>query len=141
MAKAKREAAVPAVPEAAPPMGLWVIRINGWHPARKNQLKAGRHWSVGAKLKAADRAMVAAHCRLAGVPEATGKRRVTLLVELAKGQRGGDVDAYWLSLLDALKKCGAIKNDSREWVEIAPVEYRRAPGAKGCVITLEDIGS
>jgi hypothetical protein len=135
---AKREPAIPPVVPEPAILARWTVRIEGWHPARKNQLKAGRHWSIGARLKAADRAMVAIHCRLVGVPKAEGKRRVSLLIGLEKGQRGGDVDAYWLSLLDALKACGAIRNDSREWAEIMPVEYVRVEGAKGCQITLEE---
>lgn len=106
-------------------MAAYVIHIPDWQPATKNKLKAGRHWAVGHRLKKADAAIISAYCRLASIPPATTKRRVRLLVILAPRQRGCDPDAYDLSLLDGLQRCGALKNDNRQWCEKIPTEYAR----------------
>jgi len=111
-----------------------VLYIPDWHPARLNQLLG--HWAVAAGRKARDRETIARHCELCGVTRAMVKRRVTLVIGLAAGQRGGDVDAYWKGLLDSLVQTGAIKNDSPAWVELAPVAYTR--GVMGTTIILED---
>lgn len=99
----------------------WIVRISNWLPARINQWE-GRHWSVKHRLKKADRNMIAACCLGAGVPRATEKRRVTLNLTIGPGDRGGDVDAYWKSVLDALTECGAILGDRCDQVEIAPIQ-------------------
>lgn len=119
-------------------MSTHVLEIDGWHPARKNEWE-GRHWSVKNRIKAADKAVVFAANFNAGIPKATTKRRVRLTITLGPRQRGGDVDAYWKSLLDALKCAGLIIDDSKEWVETPPVEYVRGP-KKATRIELEDIG-
>ena len=112
------------------------ITIDGWHPARLNQWD-GRHWAVRSKAKAVDRDVIALACRTTGVPVATGKRRVSLGIILGPRQRGGDPDAYWKSLLDALKHAGSILDDRKECLELGPVTYSRGP-RKATVITLED---
>ena len=60
------------------------------------------------RLKKADREVVGLHARLSGIPPATGRRRVSLVLTLAPRQRGGDPDAYWKSTLDALTACGLL---------------------------------
>ncbi len=102
----------------------WHVHLPRWHPARLNQWD-GRHWAVRAKAKRFDRDLVAACVTGAGVPKATGKRRVSLTITLGYRQRGADPDAYWKSTLDALVHCGALVNDSRQWVELGEVEYVR----------------
>ncbi len=101
----------------------WTIDIPHWHPARLNDLLG--HWAKAARLKKGDRELVAHYAK--GVPTAKGKRRIGLRITLGKGERGGDVDAFWKSSLDALRHCGVIKDDSKEWTEITPVAYDRGP--------------
>lgn len=99
--------------------------IERWHPAKVNQLLSG-HWSKGHRLKKRDREMVWAYAQ--GTPKASAKRRLELTIVLQKGQRGGDVDAYHKSTLDALKHAGLILDDNRQGVELLPILYERGPG-------------
>lgn len=122
-----------------PPGWRAVIEIPRWHPARLNQL-LNSHWGLRSKLKKQDRAIVAGHAGgfRSMATKATGRRRVSLVITLAPRQRGGDPDAYWKSLLDALVKNGLLIDDSRTWCELGPVEYRR--GAEmATTIILEDV--
>lgn len=117
-------------------MNEWRIKIDGWQPTPLNQLLNG-HWAVAAKKKRADRDSVAIGCIQAGLPPATGKRRVSLQIVLGPRQRSCDPDAYWKSLLDALVWCKALVDDRRQCVELEPVRFGRGP-VMGCVITLTD---
>lgn len=113
--------------------GIYKIEIEDWHPAKVNSWD-GRHWRVKHRIKKSDREMIFWYSR--HIPPATSKRTVTLEIVLGKGERGGDPDSYWKSLLDALKASLAIKDDSKEWVELMPVTYSR--GQKKTIITLEE---
>ena len=110
------------------------VSIPNWHPARLNQLLG--HWEKAMRLKRSDAEMVAAY--FLGQPKATEKRLVHLTIHLAKGQRAGDPDSYFKTLLDALVRCGQLKDDSRQWCELGPVEFVRT-GVRGATITLEEI--
>lgn len=117
------------------------LRIENWHPARLNQFM-GRHWSGGHKLKKLDREVLF----LATGPtckynQYEGRRRVSLHLILKPGQRSGDPDAYWKSLLDALVACHALRNDSNRYCELGPVTFGRAKKGEwwGTVITLEEL--
>lgn len=113
------------------------IIIPNWHPTLLNVLlNCSPHKRN--RLKRADQGMVATYARLAEAPRATGKRRVTLTIVLGPRQRGGDPDAYWKSLLDALAACGQLVDDSRKWVETPPVLFERA-AIKSTSIQLLDL--
>lgn len=114
----------------------YTLTIPNWHPARLNQWE-GRHWSVKAKLKKGDRELVIFYSRLAGIPQAHGKRRVSLAVVLTKAQRSPDIDAFWKSTLDALVQAKLLKDDSPKWCELGSVEYERG-SARATRITLEE---
>lgn len=114
--------------EAGPPRRPWLpglhrITIPGWHPARLNELLRGR-WHA-ARLKKRDRKIVRDYAGWAVIPVALGPRRVHLAITLGKGQRAGDPDAYWKSLLDALVYCGLLIDDNRQHVVLDPVEFVR----------------
>jgi hypothetical protein len=113
------------------------LHIPSWHPARLNEL-LGCSWQRRHRLKKADRELVALYGKLARIPPATGRRRVCLHLVLGPGQRAGDPDAYWKSLLDALVACGLLVDDSRQWVELGEVTFSRGK-ARAAVITLEDV--
>ena len=100
-------------------MATYRLVIEGWHPARLNQLLAG-HWSRCHRLKRADRQLVGLESKLQGIPPATGKRRVSLTLVLGPRQRAGDPDSYFKSLLDALTHAGMILDDNRQSVELGP---------------------
>ena len=118
-------------------MARHVLVIPKWHPARINQWE-GRHWTVKARLKKSDQEIVWTYSRLAGLPTAEGKRRVRLTIVLGPRQRGGDPDAYWKSLLDALVCAGQLVDDSRQWVTTCPVKYERS-AERATRIELEDL--
>jgi hypothetical protein len=112
------------------------LTIEGWHPCRLNELLGC--WQRRARLKRADRQLVTGYAVMQRIPRATGKRRVSLLLTLAPGQRGADPDAYWKSLLDALVHAGLLLDDSRQAVELGPVRFARGPAA-ATEITLADM--
>ncbi len=115
------------------------LTIPNWRPTMKNAF-IGRHWAVKAKLKRADREMVAAYAMLSRIPTATGKRRVSLEVVLTGRQKQCDEDAFWPSLLDALVECGQLVDDSPKWLTLGGVTYRR-DGEPGTTIILDEVGT
>ena len=116
-----------------------VLTIDGGHPARLNQWD-GRHWSVRARLKRRDRETVGLYARLAAIPPAAGRRRVSLRLTLAPRQRAGDPDSYWKSLLDALVHAGLLVDDNRQSVELGEVTFERG-SIRRTAIVLEDVAS
>jgi hypothetical protein len=115
-------------------VAVWTIELP-CHTARLNELL--RSVKARVRLKKRDRGLVLVACRNVSLPPATGKRRVSLQVTLGSGQRRADPDAWWKSLLDALRHAHAIVDDGPRWCELGPVEYAR--GRVGMVITLEDL--
>lgn len=126
------EAPAPAAP------GRWVVTMPGYLPVPLNAL-VGRSWRAVHRLKERDRARVAAEVALAGVPAAAGRRRLTVRLVLGPRMRGVDPDAPFKVLLDSLVWCGALRDDSRAWLDLAPAEYERGP-RRATVLTLEDVG-
>jgi Holliday junction resolvase RusA-like endonuclease len=120
---------------------VYTLHIPRWQPRRLNELLSC-HWAKAARLKRADRQMIAAYARKAKTPQATGKRRVMLTILLKPHQRGADPDAYHKSYLDSLVYAGLLIDDNRQHVELAPVQYRRAGEQDwGTIVALEDIES
>lgn len=118
-------------------MLVHTLRINGWHPHRLNELLTG-HWAARYRRKQEDHAIVALEALAQQIPQAEGKRRISIELILGPRQRGGDPDAYWKSCLDALVGCGLLCDDSRRYVELGPVTFARGP-RRATVITLEDL--
>ncbi len=116
---------------------IYRLVIPNWHPVRKNQLLS-RHPMTRSKLKQIDYNMIAGYCVLNRIPVATGPREVSLLIVLGPGQRGGDVDAYSSSVLDALVNAKMLIDDSRRWARLLPVDFERGVG-RATVITLEEL--
>lgn len=126
----------PGAPVTSTAPGSWTVKVPGWRPMAVNEM-LGPNKFVRSRGKKKDRDVVALAFK--DVPKATGKRRVSLLVTLGPRQRGHDIDAYWKSLLDAIKHAGIIKDDRKEWCEIMPVRFDRGP-ATATTITVEDVG-
>lgn len=120
-----------------PSSGRYVISIPNFHPTTLNKL-LGSHYHAASRLKAGDTQMIGIYAYIAKVPKATGKRRLEIIITLAPGQRGADVDAYGKSTLDALVNLGMLKDDNRQWLELEPVKYERG-AAKATTLILTDI--
>ncbi len=115
----------------------WEIAISAWRPASLNELLRGGPWGA-ARLKRLDREHVFLYSRLARVPHAVGKRRVSLRITLPPKQRRWDIDALWKSLLDALVKASMLRDDNPKWCEMGGVEYTRGEELSTTII-LEEV--
>lgn len=114
----------------------WTVRIDGWLPARVNEL-LNSHWAVAKRRKDSDRQMLQVAC--AKIPKAKGKRRVTLTWILGPTNKvKPDPDGVWKSLLDGLVRNGHLVDDHSHWCELMPVQFDRAK-TKGILLTLEDV--
>jgi hypothetical protein len=113
-----------------------VLDIPGWLPCRLNQLLG--HWRNRHRLKKADRETVGLYARMASIPHAKGKRRVSLVLTLAPRQRAADPDAWWKSVLDALVQADQLVDDNRQWCELGSVTFRRGR-EEATTIILEDV--
>jgi Holliday junction resolvase RusA-like endonuclease len=122
----------------------WTVIIPDWHPVSVNVL-LGASFARGrgarfaaAKRKRQDAEILAAYCHAAGVPKAKGPRVVRLTIGLAPRQRACDSDNYMKSLLDGLRKCGAIVDDSPKWCRVEWAGTTR--GVKETVVVIEGLG-
>lgn len=129
-----RAAFVPLTNDPAPSGKHWCLVLPR-HTTRLNKLLEGMRQKIVYKKK--DRELVAEWAANAGIPGATGKRRVSMTVILAPRQRAGDPDAYQKSLGDALVQCGLLRQDSRQWVEWSPPKFARGEEEK-MFVELED---
>ena len=95
---------------------------------------------VGTRIrkKKGDRDLVAHYAQQSGIPKATGKRRISLIVTLAKGGRAVDPDNAWKGLLDGCKQAGLLVNDSHKWVELGEYTIRRGE-RRSTLVILEDV--
>ncbi len=116
----------------------YCLRISNWHPARKNQLVKGK-LRTRMRLEKVDRNMVCGYCLLNRIPVATGPREVGLTITLGPRQRGGDVDAYWMSLLDSLVAAKMLIDDNRHYCRTVSPTYDRGP-ERATVIILTELG-
>lgn len=114
------------------------MRIDGFLPAPLNKLVG--NWQRASRLKAHDRDVIGRAFMVYGIPKATGKRRVDLLLIMGKGQRACDPDAHTKSTFDALVACGALFDDTKNYVQLGDVKFARWDDAEPCtVITLQDL--
>ena len=132
---------IPDTHTSAPILREYVIDIPDFHPTPLNKLLG--NWRAAAKLKKADREMIWAYCRKAGITcyeggAAQKKRSVELIITLELRQRACDPDAYQKSVGDALVNAYALWNDSHLWVEWLPVKFERGE-RKATRIVLRDL--
>lgn len=136
--KAKKKRELPADCILQRQLGRWEVTILDWHPTSLNELtKRGNHYTASTR-KRRDAITLGRALRAAGVPAATGKRRVGLVIVLGPRQRGCDGDAYWKSLLDGLQRVKALTGDNRQRCETVPVVYERG-AEKASRLILDDM--
>lgn len=112
------------------------LTIHGWLPTRLNQL-IGHRRKAGA-LKKRDRIVISNAARFQGIEMASGPRKVGIELTFGKGDRSGDPDAYYKSLLDGLVHAGLLTGDTYRRVQFTQPVFKRASKRK-TVITLEDV--
>lgn len=112
------------------------ITIDNWRPARDNQLMEG-HWTTKHKLKSSDAEVIGTYAKLQDVPPAKGRRRVSMEIVLAGRWKKADPLAYAKSLLDALKTCRLLVDDSDAYMVWGGVTYSKGPPQT--TIVLEDL--
>lgn len=112
------------------------VRIDGWHPAKLNELLAV-HWAKRGRWKLADAMRLKVACRK--VPKATGKRQLRLTWILGpRNKVKPDQDNLWKSLNDGLVQCGMLVDDSPAYLEVLPVVWARGKD-KGVILELTDL--
>ncbi len=101
----------------------WELVLPGWRPLLANATTRGRHWSAERRAKKATAQALGAAKLLAGCPDATGPRRVSLTVTLGPRQRAGDIDAPLKVLFDSLKLARLIVDDAPKWFTWGGIVY------------------
>jgi hypothetical protein len=132
-------AAVLLLPEVAvETTQAWSIRLDHFHVTSLNTMLRG-HWRVRADAAHETRTHLSVGRKLMPwtVPQATGRRRVTIRVNYT-GNRPPDDDNVRKLLLDGLVKEGLLVDDSYQWCEChgGPPRKSRIPGV---VLVIEDI--
>lgn len=106
-----------------------VLRRRWKHPQAYRRLRNDYTW------------LVRVGARSAGVPKATGKRRLHVTRLIGKGGKVYDVPNLIggaKPLIDALVTEGLLVDDSPEYLDLGTWEQRKA-SAPGARITLEDV--
>ena len=116
--------------------GPWIVEIPGWCPPSINRYYHG-HWAERARTKKRAIETVALACRLADLPLAATRRRLSIRLTLPKGRRAPDEDNIGKGLRDGLTAYGAIVDDAPEWCETGAYEIDRGP--LKTTMTLEDV--
>jgi hypothetical protein len=119
-------------------MATHTIEIPNWLPVTLNNFMRVNPMRRRGVVKSAAE-FVAGYAKLAGVPVAQGRRRVTLAFRApeGKGAKVGDPDSRQKVALDALVLAGMIVDDSDRWCDLMPRVRER--GAVRTLITLEDL--
>lgn len=118
---------------------MHILTIPHWHPTSDNKF-SGKHWAIVDKLKKSDIRTIYWRMREDRIPTATKKRRVEVLIMCKPRGRMPDPTNFAKSLLDALKQCHLIIDDSQRWCEyITPKIERGTKAIWGTRITITDM--
>ncbi len=110
----------------APNSKQWSAVIPNWTPPSLNTILA-KHWSIRTKIKRACEDMVAIYLR--DVPKVTEtyrpRRRLLITVRWTRKGKLPDPDNLNKILLDSVKKCARIVDDSGEFLDCPTPEVVR----------------
>jgi hypothetical protein len=112
----------------------YTLVIPDFLPATLNQL-LGLHWAERNRRKQSDAEFVYVYAAAAGIPRATGHRRVDLVITLEKGRRRPDRDAWWKVVLDSCVTAGLLVDDGPRWCTPGTVRYARGETATAITLT------
>lgn len=116
----------------------YTVRIDGFHPARLNELLT-MHWAKAQRRKQADYQVLLVAMQNGKVPNATGPRSLHLTWVMGpRNKVKPDPDGLAKSLLDGLVRTGRLVDDNPAMLTFLPVTYQRAK-EKGIVLTLTDL--
>ncbi len=117
--------------------GTTWIPISGWRPASNNEMAKGVKTKV--RLKKRDRAIVCESARLAELPGATGKRRLSILIRVPPNQRRWDEDAFWKSTQDACVHADLLIDDGPLYYTMGTMRYAPDRGPLRTTLIVEDL--
>jgi Holliday junction resolvase RusA-like endonuclease len=115
---------------------MHTLAIPLWWPALLNHYVT-RRWQVGHRLKKKDAERLWLEALVQGIPIATTKRRVSVIIHYVRECWKPDEDAIWKSLLDGLKRARLLVDDSPAWLIHGSVTYEKQK-KKGIVVFFED---
>jgi hypothetical protein len=118
-------------------LGRWTLAVDGWLPPSLNVLLR-MHWARRAKLKSGVYLLVWVLGREAGIPPATGKRRVSLRLTVVNRSHAMDPDNALKVLMDACVQAKFLVDDRAEFCELGRVEIVKG-ARKRTEIVLEDL--
>jgi hypothetical protein len=109
--------------------GRWVLVLPGWRPPSTNSVM-GRCWQAAHRAKKRMAKLLGDCARLARVPPAAGRRRLSAVVTLGPRQKRMDPDNVCKLLFDSCKRAGIIRDDSERWLEWGGLVYSPVRGAR-----------
>lgn len=95
------------------------------------------HWRKRNRLKREAAQLVGVYFSQSDIPKARAKRVVQITLRVPNRSHRQDDDNCRKLILDGLRDCGAIVNDSQEWCLAPPVLFEK--GRRSVVIQLEDV--
>jgi hypothetical protein len=124
----------------------WTFTLAIDVPSQNAANANGARWSVQRKryraLSSLAGALMVSSRNEHRIPQATGKRRVTLTRLIGKGKREydyGNLVGGFKSVLDAMVRAGLLVDDSGRWVEERYQQEKAGDGKDGVRICIEEI--
>ena len=120
---------------AAP--AIYCLTIPDWLPPSLNALMRG---TIKKRIRKSREChdLVKAYALKSGIPHATGKRRVKVILTYGGKRPFMDVDAAFKGLLDALVQARMLTGDSYADCELQPIAMERAERSHTTIL-LEDM--
>lgn len=99
-------------------MTEYTITIPDWLPTSDN-IARGNHWSKVAKAKRSMAQIIGVYANKQGIPKATTKRivEIILIIGIHKKGRKPDATNFYKLTLDSLVSCKLLVDDNSTWME------------------------